>query len=254
MSVRDATSLTPEPIRGRWLREVWASSIGKKIVVAVTGAILALYVLLHMLGNLKAFQGTGEGDGGPAIDHYAEWVRTVGEPAIPREGILWAIRVVLVLALVLHVTGVIQLTRRNRAARPAGSLRATRIQRSWASRTMLVTGLLLLVFVVFHILQFTTRTIDITPLAAGTVYLNLYEAFREWYFVLIYVAAVSALGLHLWHGVWSATQTWGADAPNRNRTLRRFAAGTAMVVAVGFAAVPVCFWVGILPEPSGVVG
>ena len=250
-AARDPTALTPDSIRGHWLREVWASSIGKKIVVAITGLILALYIVVHAAANLKVFQGVGEGSGGPAIDRYAEWLRTVGEPGIPREGILWAVRVILILALVLHVTGVIQLYRRNRAARPPEGRSVARIQRSLAARTMLVTGLLLLAFVVFHVLQFTTRTIDVTPLHEGTVYLNLYEAFQEWYVVLIYVAAVIGLGFHLWHAIWSAAQTWGADKPNRNPTIRRFAAGTAIVVTVGFAAVPICFWTDVLPEPGG---
>ncbi len=233
---------------GRWLREVWASTIGKKVVVAITGAILALYVVLHVLGNLKAFQGT---DGGTPIDTYAEWLRTVGEPAIPREGVLWVIRVILVLALVLHVAGVLQLVKRNRAARPPGTLPAPRRASTLASRTMLVSGLLLLAFVVFHILQFTTRTIQTTPVHEGTVYENLYDAFQKWYFVAIYVGAVALLGLHLYHALWSATQTAGWDKPNRNPTLRRFATGTAILVAVGFASVPIAFWTEVLPEPPG---
>ncbi len=249
----DATALAPDSIRGRWLRELWASSIGKKIVVAVTGAILVLYVVAHAAGNLKAFQGTGDSSGA-SLDHYAEWLRTVGEPAIPREGILWTIRVILVLALILHITAVIQLTKRNHEARPAEGRHAKKIRRSLASRTMLVTGLFLLAFIVFHVLHFTTRTIHPTALAEGTVYLNLYQAFHEWYFVLLYVAAVGALGFHLWHAIWSATQTWGADKPNRNPTLRRFSAGTAIVVSVAFAAVPIAFWVDILPAPPGVSG
>ncbi len=114
---------------------------------------------------------------------------------------------------------------------------------------MLLGGLLLLFFIVFHILQFTTRTIDVTPLAEGTVYANLYEAFQKWYFVLLYLAAVLALGFHLRHAVWSVTQTWGADKPNRNPTLRRLSAGTAIVVTAAFAAVPVAFFAGALPEP-----
>src|SRR3712207_722295 len=102
------------PARGAWLREVWRSSMGKKIVVAVTGAILAAYVLLHVLGNLKAFQGSGS-DGAP-LDSYASFLRTVGDPVIPEEGLLWAVRAVLIVALVLHVVGVIQLSRRNSQA------------------------------------------------------------------------------------------------------------------------------------------
>jgi succinate dehydrogenase / fumarate reductase cytochrome b subunit len=212
--------------------------------------ILGLYVVAHALGNLKGFQGPG--DSGAAIDSYAEWLRTVGEPAIPREGLLWLVRVVLALALVLHVVAVTQLAARNYAARPDELRAAPRIGRSLSARTMLVSGILLLAFVVFHILQFTTRTIDVTPLAGGTVYANLYFAFEEWYFVLVYVLASALLGLHLIHALWSATQTAGWDTPNRNPTFRRAATVTAVAVAVGFASLPIAFFTGILPEPEGV--
>jgi len=236
------------PQRGRWLRELWASTIGKKIVVAITGVLLALYVVLHALGNLKAFQGTGGGQ--PAIDRYSEWLRTIGEPAIPRNGVLWVIRIVLIAALVLHVTAIVQLTAKNRAARPSGH-RPQGIVRSLSARTMLFSGIVILAFLIFHILQFTTRTIQVTPVYQGTVYANLYEAFQKWYFVLLYVGAVAMLGLHLLHALWSVTQTWGFDKPNRNPTIRRVATVTATAVAVGFASVPLAFWTGILPEPPG---
>src|SRR5687768_13078562 len=155
--------------RGAWLRELWRSTIGKKVIVATTGAILAVYIVLHVLGNLKAIQGAGAA---PAIDTYAEWLRTMGKPAIPREGLLWSLRVVLLAALIIHVTGIIQLYIRNRQARPAGHREAKQIGRSWAARTMLLSGLLLLAFVVFHILQFTTGTIQVTPVVEGEVYEN----------------------------------------------------------------------------------
>ncbi len=234
----------PGARRGRWLREVWASTIGKKVIVAITGAILAGWVVLHMLGNLKTFEGTGTG--APPVDRYAEWLRTVGSPVIPRNGVLWVVRAIILCALVLHVIAIVQLTRRNRAARPAS---ARRIQRSLSSRTMLVTGILILAFVVFHILQFTTRTIQVTPVYAGTVYANLYDAFQKWYFVAVYVAAVAALGLHLRHALWSVTQTAGWDKPNRNPTLRRAATAVATIVAVGFASVPILLAAGALPSP-----
>ena len=240
----------PAQRRGRWLREVWRSTIGKKVIVAITGVILGLYVVAHALGNLKAFQGAGDG-GAAAIDSYAEWLRTVGEPAIPREGVLWTVRAVLILALVLHVAAVLQLAARNRAARPPEMRRAPRIGRSLSASTMLVSGLLVLAFVVFHVLHFTLRTIDPTPLAGGTVYANLYFAFQEWYLVAIYVIAVALLGLHLMHALWSSTQTAGWDKPNRNPTFRRAATVTAVAVAIGFASVPIAFWADILPEPEG---
>jgi succinate dehydrogenase / fumarate reductase cytochrome b subunit len=231
--------------RGRWLSDVWRSTIGKKVIVAISGVILALYIVVHVLGNLKALQGSGDGHTA-AIDRYAEWLRTAGEPAIPRSGLLWTIRAVLILALILHVTGVLQLSRRNRAARPAGNRRPERLQRSLSSRTMMLTGALLLAFVVFHILQFTTRTIQITPVNAGTVYANLDAAFAKWYFVVLYVGAVTLLGLHLRHAIWSVTQTAGWDKPNRNTTFRRFATGLALFAAVGFALVPLAFFTGVL--------
>lgn len=234
--------------RGRWLREVWQSTIGKKVIVAISGVILGLYVVAHALGNLKALQGVGGGS--PAIDRYAEWLRTAGEPVLPRDGALWTVRAVLILALVLHVAGTLQLTKRNRAARPAGQRDAPVIQRSLAARTMLVTGLLLFAFIVFHILQFTTRTVQVTPVHAGSVYANLDAAFGKWYFVAIYVTAVGLLGLHLRHALWSFTQTLGWDKPNRNPTIRRAATVVATAVALGFAAVPVAFWTDALSEPG----
>lgn len=233
--------------RGRWLKEVWESTVGKKVLVAITGAMLALYVVLHALGNLKAFQGNGGGD--PVIDRYAHWLRTVGDPALPHNGFLWLIRVVLLMALVVHVVLVVQLRNRNRAARPPGYRDVPRIQRSLSARTMMATGVLLLAFIVFHILQFTTHTIQVTPIHSGEVYANVYNAFQKWYFVLLYVAAVVALGFHLRHAMWSVFQTAGWDKPNRNATFRGFATTLAVAVTVAFAAVPLAVWTDVLPAP-----
>ena len=235
--------------RGRWLREVWDSSIGKKVIVAITGAILALYVLLHALGNLKTLQGPGGEES--AVDRYADWLRTVGHPVLPRNGFLWVIRAALILALILHVVAISQLWRRNRAARPAGYRDVPVLHRSLSSRTMMFTGLVILAFIVFHILQFTTRTIQVTPVHEGTVYSNLYDAFQKWYFVLLYVTVMVLLLLHLRHAIWSISQTAGWDKPNRNPTFRRFATGFAVLVGVGFMLVPLAIWTDVVPEPNG---
>ena len=151
-------------------------------------------------------------------------------------------------ALIVHIVGIIQLTRRNRQARPE-HYPARRIGRSLSSRTMMVTGTLLLAFIIFHILQFTTLTIDVTPLKEGDVYANLYNAFQEWYFVVIYVAAVIFLAFHLRHGIWSLTQTLGWDSPSRNRSIRYTATGLSIVLAVGFDAVPILFFTDVLDAP-----
>ena len=233
------------PTRGAWLREVWHSSVGKKVIVAITGFVLVLYVIAHMLGNLKAFQGVGAE--GAAIDSYAAWIRSVGEPVIPHAGVLWTVRVVLVACLVIHVIGVLQLAKRNAAARPSGHP-APRIKRSLASSTMMVGGLFLFAFIVFHILHFTTGTIDPGAFAEGAVYRNLDLAFDNPLFLVIYIAAMVALGLHLRHAVWSSVQTAGWDKPNRNPTFRRAANFIAITVAVGFAVVPIALWTGILEQ------
>jgi succinate dehydrogenase / fumarate reductase, cytochrome b subunit len=229
------------------LAVLWRSTIGKKYVAAVTGAIIATWVVLHMLGNLKAIEGPGHGN--PALDRYAHFLRTVGAPVIPHDMVLWFIRGFLILAVVLHITVVTQLWLRNRRAKPGGHT-STRVRSSWAARTMPWTGLLILVFVIFHLLQFTFLTIHPTPEHTGTVYSNVYDAFQKWWLVLIYVLAVVLLGFHIWHGLWSGTQTAGMDNPDRNWFWRRFASGVTIVTVIGFALVPTLVWTGALPKPE----
>ena len=228
------------------LRELWDSSIGKKIAAAISGAILVAYVVLHMLGNLNSLYGPGGGDA--RVDDYAHWLRDFGEPLLPHAFVLWAVRVVLLAAVVVHITAIVQLRARSRSAR--GGHHARRIGRTFSAATTMATGGLLLAFIVFHILQFTTLTIDVTPLKEGAVYANLYHAFQKWYFVLLYVLAVGSLGFHLRHGLWSAVQTLGLDRPERNQSIRRGAGALAVVVVIGFIAVPICFWTGVLDAPA----
>ena len=235
-----------EQPRLRWLREVWASTLGKKVLVATTGILLAAYVIVHALANLKALQGNGDG-GIAALDDYGEFLRRAGEPVIPHEGLLWVFRVVLLTALVVHVVGVSQLIARNRAARPD---HPPVVARTLASRTMAVSGFLLLAFIVFHVLQFTTLTVEPTPLVQGAIYANLYNAFQEWWIVAIYVVAMGFLFLHMRHALWSLLQTMGWDKPNRNASFRRGATLTALLVSGGFALIPILFFVGALPEPG----
>ncbi len=228
------------PTRGAWLREFWASTVGKKQIVALTGAILILFVITHMLGNLKAFQSDAQ-----AIDLYGEYLRTIGEPVIPKNGALWALRLILLVSFVVHIVAVAQLAARNRAARPVGR-RPPVIKRSFSTRTMQVGGVILLFFVIFHILQFTTGTIDPGSFTQGAVFQNMNAAFDNLVFVAIYVIAVVALGFHLRHAIWSFFQTGGWDKPNRNPTFRRLATVTAITVTVGFAAVPLAFFTGVI--------
>jgi succinate dehydrogenase / fumarate reductase cytochrome b subunit len=228
------------------LRTLWRSTLGKKYVAAVTGLLLAGFVIAHMLGNLKAIEGPGHGRA--ALDSYAHFLRTVGSPVLPHDFALWTERIVLLGAAVLHVTVVTQLYLRNRAAR-SGEHRPRRLRSTWAARTMPLTGLLVLVFVIFHVLQFTTLTIRPTAEHDGTVYANAYNAFQQWWIVLIYVGAVVLLGFHINHGLWSGAQTAGVDNPDRNWFWRRLATAVTLITVIGFALVPTLFWTGALPKP-----
>lgn len=228
--------------------QLYQTTIGKKFVAAVTGVILFGFVVLHMVGNLKAFLGQNA-LGVPDIDIYAKFLRTMGEPLLPYSMALWTVRIILVVALVLHLITVFSLATRNNATRPKPYHQHNYDHATWPARLMLVSGFLLLLFIVFHLLQFTTGTIDVTPIVAGEVYANLYHAFQKWYFALIYFAAMVMLGLHLYHGAWSLFQTLGFDNPDRNRGLRMFAIAAAVVVFLGFSSIPVMFFSGAMADP-----
>ncbi len=226
---------------------MWRSTIGKKTIVAVTGAFLVGYLILHMAGNLNSLWGPGGGD--PRVDWYAGWLRDFGQPLLPYASVVWLMRGLLLGAVIVHITGVVQLNIRNRAARPA-HFPAKRIGRSWESRLMMFSGLLLIAFIVFHILQFTTYTIQITPVHHGDVYANLYNAFQEWYFLAIYLAALILIGMHLRHGIWSLTQTLGIDSPARNQKIRHGATALVLLLVIGFALVPILFFTDVLGAPK----
>lgn len=226
--------------------EFWRSSIGKKNIVAATGAILIGYLILHMLGNLNSAFGPGANEA--RVDWYAGWLRDFGEPLLPHAFILWAVRVILLSALVIHITGIVQLTKRNKEARPV-RYPAKRLGRSVEATAMLGTGALILAFIIFHILQFTTLSIHVTPVAEGDVYANLYYAFQKWYFVAIYLGALLFIGMHLRHGVWSFFQTLGLDSPSRNAKLRHGSTALVVILVVGFGSIPVLFFTDVLDPP-----
>ncbi len=219
---------------GGRLRAFWHSGIGKKAVMAVTGLIGIVYVVGHMAGNLQIFQGAEK------INRYAATLHG------PLKSAVWGARVVLLAAVVLHVIAAWQLTRLDRAARPVAYVRREPQISTLASRTMRWGGVLLLVFIVLHILHFTTGTWQPAPFVAGDVYGNIVGGFRVWWVALFYVVAMIALGFHLFHGAWSLGRTLGVSAPSP-RPLRRPVAGLlAIAVAAGFAIVPLAVFFGIV--------
>lgn len=228
----------------RWLA-LYRSSIGKKIVVAVTGAIMLAFLVGHVVGNLKVFLPDPE-PGVADIDAYAAFLRSAGEPLLPHGAMLWLVRLILLAAVVLHVTCVLQLSARSRAARPVGYRTVSRQQASVSARLMMVSGLLLFAFIIFHILHFTTGTIDPADFTRGAVYANLRRAFTRWPLVALYVVAMGGVALHVFHGAWSMFQSLGLDSPDRNRFLRGLAVVLSVGLFVGFATVPVVFAFGAL--------
>ena len=211
------------------------STVGKKIVMAATGAVLVAFLVAHMAGNLKIFLG------GNAFDGYAAWLRRIGEPVLPSAGYLWLQRTVLVLAIGLHVWAATALTIAARRARPVRYRHRLAVQGGYAARTMRWGGVIIALFVVYHLLDLTTRDLNPAGPGAGT-YAAVVRDFApgRWYVTAFYALAIVALGFHLRHGIWSAFQTLGW----------RFSRGVALAVSVllcaGFLVVPVAVTIGVV--------
>ncbi|MEV1038078.1 succinate dehydrogenase (plasmid) [Streptomyces sp. P8-A8] len=220
-------------------RTLWDSSLGKKTVMAVSGLIMLLYLVVHMIGNLKIFFGSGE------FNHYAHWLRTMGEPFLHYEWALWIVRVVLVAAVVLHAVSAYQLSRRDIRARPAKYVHR-KPRASYATRTMRWGGIILGLFIVWHILDLTTGTVHPGGFQSGHPYQNVIDTFSTWYGNTVYIVAMLALGLHVQHGFWSAAQTLGAGSATRDRVLKTIANALAAVLTLGFICVPVAVMTGVV--------
>ena len=233
------------------IKRFYGSSIGKKFVVAVTGIALFGFIAGHMAGNLKVFTGATP-SGVPHIDEYALFLKTLGAPFLPKMMGLWIARSVLVVCLILHVVTVILLSRQNKKARPIAYVRSKKQAVSLASRLMMASGLVILAFIPFHILQFTTGNIRIgdPDFAHGNVYSNLYGGFSVWYVTLGYAVVVTLLGFHLFHGLWSLFQTLGLDNPDRNGKIRAFSVAFSVIITLGFILVPLAFFSGWMPSPT----
>ncbi|MGP4115319.1 succinate dehydrogenase cytochrome b subunit [Streptomyces sp. 4N509B] len=216
---------------------MWRSTIGKKTAMAVSGAFMLLYLVAHMLGNLKVFFGPED------MNDYAHWLRTIGEPVLHHEWFLWIMRPLLVAAVVVHGVAAYQLSRRDIAARPVKYVHPPRV--SYATRTMRWGGVIVALFVVWHILDLTTGTVN-PDFRSGDPYHNIVETFSTWYGNVIYIVAVLAVGLHIRHGFHSAALTLGAGGRSRDRALRVAANGLALVLTVGFLSVPIGVMTGLV--------
>jgi succinate dehydrogenase / fumarate reductase cytochrome b subunit len=208
--------------------------VGKKVVMGVTGLIGIGFVILHSLGNLLVFCGPA------AINAYSHFLKSTSE-------LLWTLRAVLLVAVILHVIAAIQLTRQSRAARPIGYTRRETQVATISSRTMRWGGALLLVFIVVHILHFTTGNIRPAGVfSREDVYANVVTSFRIWWVALFYVLAMIALGLHVFHGAWSSVRSIGVSPPSPQPLHRRLSLLVAVFVWAAFTAIPVAVFSGIV--------
>lgn len=232
------------------LIEFYKSTIGKKVVVAVTGIAMILFVVGHVVGNFKAFAGVDPTTGIHALDQYAVFLRELGQDMLGHGTFLWIARIGLLMALVLHVVSIVQLRAINAAARPKGYQVKKRKPQTFAAYLMYWGGLVLLVFIVFHILHLTIGSVH-SNFVEGDVYANVYHAFQIPWITGFYVVAMCALGLHLYHGSWSLFQTLGIDNPDLNNHLLLGARVLSVLVVLGFISVPIAVFAGWLPPPAG---
>ena len=235
-----AKALDPKRVRKRnFAIELYRSALGKKYAMAITGLIMMGYVVVHMAGNLKIFLGA------EPLNEYAEFLRELLVPLIPHGWLLWILRPILLAALIIHVHAAYALTRLNRKARP-DAYRSKRdyIAADFAGRTMRWTGIIVLLFIAFHLLDLTWgyANPDFIP---GDVYHNVVASFQRWPVSLLYIVANLALGLHLYHGAWSMFQSLGINRPRFNVWRRWFAVAFAVIIVVGNVSMPVAVLAGL---------
>jgi succinate dehydrogenase / fumarate reductase, cytochrome b subunit len=223
------------------MRALLGSTVGQKAVMAVTGLVWIGYLIVHMAGNLQAFAGQEKINAYSALLHG------------PASELLWLARAVLVISLVLHVAMAVLLTRRARAARPVGYHSREPQVSTLSSRSMRIGGVLILAFIVFHVMHFTTRDVDPAGFATATdaagrydIYGNVVGSFRIWWVSAIYLGAMVLVGLHLWHGVWSFGRSLGVARPSENPLRRRAAPIIALAIWLGFSLVPIAILAGLI--------
>ncbi len=215
----------------------YSTTVGKKIAMAATGILLVGYVIGHMLGNLKIFQGPEK------LNSYAEFLRQAGAPVLGHGEFLWMARIVLLAAVAIHIVASAQLTLQSRAARPVGYRNTPHEEFSYASRTMRWGGMIIGLFVVYHILHFTSGSVH-GDFVHGDPYHNLVVGFQSWPVAVAYIVAVVMLGFHLYHGVWSMTQTFGINDERVDRMRRPVSLILAVVIVIGYVVVPISILAG----------
>lgn len=212
-------------------------------MMATSGVVFILFVLLHMYGNLKAFQGEA------AFNEYAEHLRTIGTPMLPYAGLLWITRAVLIVSLVVHFGSAAALSIRAHKARTTKYVMKKHTGATFASRLMRFGGLTILLFLIWHLLNFTIGKINVQGGPTNNPYGLVVDSFDTWWLTIIYLIAMAMLGAHLHHGIWSASQTLGLTGNVRSRTFaKRVAFVLAVIIAGGFSLVPIFVLAGVITK------
>jgi succinate dehydrogenase / fumarate reductase, cytochrome b subunit len=222
-------------------RSPMRSTVGMKALMAVSGILVVLFLFAHMLGNLKVFVGA------ESFDHYAHWLRQIGTPLLPETWYLWIQRAVLTVAVGGHIWAATALALRARAARPVRYVHRRPVQGSYAARTMRWGGIVILLFVIYHLLDLTTGHLN--PVGdPQRPYANVVADFAvdRWYVTLFYALAVLAVGFHLRHGIYSAVRTLGQQTAAGERRARAVALGLAVALCAGYLAVPLAVLAGLV--------
>ena len=236
-----------EAKRASWPVEFYRSAVGKKWVMAITGIILIGFTVAHMIGNWKIF--LPDVDGIPDLDIYADALRSLLVPFIPETVTLWLLRTGLIVAFLLHVHAAYALTLVNRRARPEDYQGPRNfIAANYASRTMRWSGVIFLLFIIFHLADLTWGVQPAAPelWEHGEVYANFVASFSRAPVALFYVAAMIALGFHLYHGFWSMFQSLGVNNPRFNTWRRYLATGFAALIVVGNSIMPLAVLFGFI--------
>lgn len=217
------------------------STIGKKVIMAVTGLVWVGFLAFHMYGNLKVFQGAAY------FNEYSEGLRHIGRPIFGAYHLLWVARLVLLGAVVLHVWAAIDLARAARRARPDGYAVKKRVQADYASVTMRYGGAAIFFFILYHLAHFTWGVRGVHPdFIPGNAYHNLVVGFQNPVNVILYLIALVAVGLHLYHGSWSMFQTLGFNNQKYDSSLRGLALALGILIPLGFATVPLSVLFGFV--------
>jgi len=224
-----------------WIVEFYRADVVKKWVMALSGIILLGYIAAHMLGNMKVYLGPS------SIDSYGEALRNLGGHLVPRTNLLWIMRIGLAAAFAVHIHAAYSLTRTNMKAR--GKIRydvpREYLAANYASRTMRYSGVIVLLFLLFHLMDLTWGTAN-PDFIRGDVYHNLIASFDRLPVAIVYIVANLALGLHILHGVWSLFQSIGTNNPVYNRWRRQLAWAFTAVIVLGNLSFPIAVQLGIV--------